>query len=198
MLEHVKEMRVAVNVGIGVHTDEVRGGPNSGSSAIGESKDIGAVATRAAIDTGDVKARWPSIVSPTPVPALGTERLEHLMPSLGGLEPRDARGGVVTGRVDDGIFGEDSDATVVTGGACDGVVSAPVCSLANRSGARDVGAKTGLVSSVKRVCRVVSNGLPCGMGMPSLLEGNNGGIIVCAQSRNGGPVRLEARDVETD
>ena len=124
-------MRVAVNVGIGVHTNKVGGGTNSGSGTVGKSKDIGAVATRAAVDTGDVEACWPNIVTSPPVPALGTEGLKHLVPSLGGLESSHACGGVVSGRIDDGVFGEDSYAAVVTGRACDGVVCAPMGGLAD-------------------------------------------------------------------
>ena len=43
MLEHVEEVRVAVDVSIGVHTDEVRSGPDSGGSTVSEAEDVGAV-----------------------------------------------------------------------------------------------------------------------------------------------------------
>ena len=123
VLEHVEEVRVAVNVGIGVHTYEVGGGPNSGSGTVSKSKDIGAVTSRAAVNTGDVEAGWPEVISSPPASALSTERLKHLVPAFGGLETRHACRGVVSGRINDSIFGKDGNTTVVTRGTRDGVVS---------------------------------------------------------------------------
>ena len=90
MLEHVEEVRVAVDVGVGVHTDEVGGGPDSSGSTVSKPKNISAVPSRAAVDTGDVEACGAIVISSPPASALGTERLEHLVPALGGLEARDA------------------------------------------------------------------------------------------------------------
>ena len=131
MLEHVEEVWVAVNVGIGIHTDEVGSGPDSGGSTVSKPKDIGAVPSRAAVDAGDVDACRAKVVSSPPALALGTERLENLVPALGGLEARDAWRGVISGGVDDGVFGEDGDTTIVARGASDSVISAAVGGLAD-------------------------------------------------------------------
>ena len=51
---------------------------------------------------------------------------------------------------------------------------------------------------MERVGRIVGDGLPGRMGVPSLLEGNDGRVVISAQCSNGGPVCLEARDVKID
>ena len=88
VLEHVEEVWVAVDVGIGIHTDEVGGGPDSGGSAISKTKNVGAVPSRATVNAGDVDACRAVVVSSPPTLALGAERLEHLVPALGSLEAR--------------------------------------------------------------------------------------------------------------
>ena len=88
VLEHVEEVWVAVDVGIGIHADEVGSGPDSGGSTVSKAKDVGAVPSRAAIDAGDMDACRAMVVSSPPTLALGAERLEHLVPALGSLEAR--------------------------------------------------------------------------------------------------------------
>ena len=92
-----------------VYTDEVWGGADTGGSAVRKSKDIGAVPAGAAVDAGDVDTSGAVVVAPPSSSPLGAEWLEHLMPSFCGLESADACGRVVTGRVDNGVLGEDGD-----------------------------------------------------------------------------------------
>ena len=78
------------------------------------------------------------------------------------------------------------------------MIRAAVGGLADGSSTRDVGPETGLIPPVKRVGSVSSDGLPGGVGVPSLLKGDDGRVVVGTQRCDGGPVGLEARDVEVD
>ena len=78
------------------------------------------------------------------------------------------------------------------------MISAAMCSLTDGSSTREIGPETGLVPPVKGVGSIGGDGLPGGMGVPSLLQGDNGGVVVSAERSDGGPVGLEARDVEVD
>ena len=49
---------------------------------------------------------------------------------------------------------------------------------------------------MERVCGIVGNGLPGGMGMAGLLESNDGSVLIIAKGGDCGPVCLEARNVE--
>ena len=104
MLKHVEEVRVAVDVCVGVHVDKVWSWPDPGGGAVGEPKNVGAVTSRAAVDAGDVDTRRAVIVPSPPASMLGAERLEDLVPAFGGLEAGDAWSRVVSGGVDDGVL----------------------------------------------------------------------------------------------
>ena len=131
MVKHVEEMWVTVDVGVSVHTEEVGGGPDSGGSAVSETKDDSAVASCAAVDTGDIYACRAMVVSSSSALSLCTERLKDLVPALGSLEAGYTCRGVIAGRVDDGVFGKDGDPTVVSSSANDRVVSASVRGFAD-------------------------------------------------------------------
>ena len=109
MLKHVKEVRVVIDVGICVHTDEVRCSTDPGSRAVRQAENVSAVTARTAIDTGNVKARRAKIVTSPSALALGAEGLEDLVPALGGLESGDAWRGIVAGGVDDSVLRQDGD-----------------------------------------------------------------------------------------
>ena len=78
------------------------------------------------------------------------------------------------------------------------MIGAAMGSFARDTRAVDVGPHAGLVAPMERVCGVGGNGLPGGMGMAGLLEGNDGSVIVSAKSGDCGPVGLEARNVEAN
>ena len=101
------------------------------------------------------------------------------MPALGGLKARNARRGVVSGGVDNGVFGEDGYTAIVSGGPGDRVVSAAMSGLTDGAGTWNIGSETGLVSTVEGVCGVGGDGLPSWVGMSGLLQGDNGCIVVC-------------------
>ena len=71
-------------------------------------------------------------------------------------------------------------------------------SFAGGTRALDVRPHAGLVAPVEGVCSIVGNGLPGGVGMASLLESNDGSVIIGAKGGDSGPVGLEARDVEVN
>ena len=191
-------MRVGIDVGVGIHADEVGGGSDPGRSAVGKTKNVGAVASCTTVDTGDVNACRAVVVSPSPTLALGTNGLKYLVPALGGLEAGHASRRIITGRVDDSIFGEDGNASVFTCSTYDGMIRAAVCCFADGSSARYVRPETGLVSPVEGAGCVGGNGLPGGMGVSSFLHRDNGSIVVLTKCSDGVPVCLQTGDVEAD
>ena len=129
---------------------------------------------------------------------LGADRLKHLVPALCSLEASNACRGVVPSRVNYGVFGKNGDSPIFSSRADDCVIGATVSSFADGSSTWDVGPETGLIPSVERAGSIGSDSLPGGMGVPGFLHGDDGSIVICPKGSNGGPVGLEAGDVEVD
>ena len=191
-------MGVCVNVGVGIHADEVRGGSDPGRGTVGETENVGAVASCTPVDAGDVDACRAVVVAPSPTLALGTDGLKNFVPALGGLKAGHASRGIIAGRVDDSVFGEDGNASVFTCRTYDGMVRAAMCCFADGSSARYVWPETSLVPPVEGASCVGGNGLPGGMGVPSFLHRDDGSVVVLTKRSDGVPVCLQTGDVEAD
>ena len=198
MLEHVEEVWVAVDVGIGVHTDEIRCSTDPSGRTVRQAENVSAVTTRTAIDTGNVKARRAKIVPSPSALTLGAEGLEDLVPALGGLETGDAWGRIVTSGVDDSVLRQNGDPPSVPRRSSDTVVCAAMGSFARDTRTLDVRAHASLVAPMERASGISGNGLPSRVRVTSLLKSNSSGVVVVSESGNGGPVGLKTRYIEAN
>ena len=198
MLKHVKEVRIVIDVCVGVHTDEVGSSTDPGRRTVRQSENVSAVPTRTAINAGNVETRRAKVSSSPSALTLGAEGLEDLVPALGGLETGDAWGRIIAGGVDDSVLRQNGDPPSVPRRSSDTVVCAAMGSFARNTRTLDVGAHASLVAPMERASGVSGNGLPGRVGMTSLLESNSSGIVVVSKSGNGGPVGLKTRYIEAN
>ena len=138
------------------------------------------------------------LVSASPPLGAGTDRVEDLMPTLGVAQLADTGGGVALSRVDNSVLSQNCDSARAASRDEDGMIRAASGGSARGGSARDAGAQIGLVATV--LCRGGGggDGLPGGLGVPRLLEGDDSCVVVGAQGEDGRPIGLEAGDIEAD